>query len=48
MEEATTTDLTATPSLAASSLSSVVGPTGEMNADEAKSRHSNFSTVGAG
>ena len=48
-EEAATTDLTAKSSLAASSsLSSVVGPTVEMNTGEAESRSSNVATVGAG
>ncbi|XP_014394795.1 PREDICTED: E3 ubiquitin-protein ligase makorin-1 [Myotis brandtii] len=47
-EEATATDLTAKPSLAASSsLSPVVGPIVEMNTGEAES-NSNFATVGAG
>ncbi|KAF6086409.1 makorin ring finger protein 1 [Phyllostomus discolor] len=48
-EEATTADLTAKSSLAASSsLSSVVGPAVEMNPGEAESRSLNFATVGAG
>nr|KAF6319859.1 makorin ring finger protein 1 [Myotis myotis] len=47
-EEATATDLTAKPSLAASSsLSPVVGPIVEMSTGEAES-NSNFATVGAG
>ena len=46
-EEATATDLTEKPSLAASSSLSSVGPTVEMNMGKAESRNSNFATVGA-
>ncbi|XP_076769621.1 E3 ubiquitin-protein ligase makorin-1 isoform X4 [Arvicanthis niloticus] len=48
-EEVTATDLSAKPSLAASSsLSSGVGSLAEMNPGEAESRNPNFPTVGAG
>jgi E3 ubiquitin-protein ligase makorin len=48
-EEVTATDLSAKPSLAASSnLPSRVGQLAEMNAGEAESRTPNFPTVGAG
>ncbi|NP_001398164.1 E3 ubiquitin-protein ligase makorin-1 isoform 3 [Mus musculus] len=48
-EEVTATDLSAKPSLAASSsLSSGVGSLAEMNSGEAESRNPSFPTVGAG